>query len=360
MNDFNFYTPNNQLNFIGNPASNKMYLVNKHPLSGSSGYARGFENNHSMNFRKKSKSRIDDSVEPAYSSRLKSGGCNQKKDVNKSSSFRNLKYSHRSNSNSRKQYLNGGEKSGSKRTQKTKSALSSYMAYKQGMKKKKKNKKSKKIIHREKNNLFNKKKNSVDNVACSINAPYLSPFFSSRDGRPSTILKNHDPGNMHIDMNSAINLLQYNNMVSVDSMKAKNRNKIISLKDRIPKSKRKGSGGRNRIKKDSSSVENRNSEAYGKDKNSYGHLKGLNSNNSFGPEAYFGADLLQRNKLGGQFFTEGAPSVNESHSKDYPKSRNSKQHSHKSYNKIYSTNPNKSPGRLTNRKINSKPHPSYS
>ncbi|CAI2369547.1 unnamed protein product [Moneuplotes crassus] len=359
MNDFNFYTPNNQQNLVNNSAGNKMYLVNKHPLSGSSGYSRAFENDSSMNFVKKSKSRIDGTTEPGYSSRLKSVGYHQKSNVNKSSSFRNLKYSHRSNSNTRKQYLNG-DKSGSKRANKTKSALSTYMAYKQGMKKKKSKKKTKKVVNQNSNNFFTNKKNSVDSVATSINAPYLSPFFSSRDGRPSTIMKNQDPNNMHIDMNSAINLLQYNNMVTVDSMKSKKSKKVISLKDRVAKNKKKDSNHRNSGKNDSSSVGNRITDKYNQEMNNYNHLKGLNSNNSFGPEAYFGADLLQRNKMGGHFFTEGTPSVNESHSKDYQKSRNLKQGVHKTYNKMYSSNQARSPGKLTNRKTNSKLHPSYS
>ena len=109
------------------------------------------------------------------------------------------------------------------------------MAYKQGMKKKKPKKKIKKTTNQNNMNMFNNKKNSVDSMTNSINAPYLSPFFSSRDGRPSTILKNQDPGNMHIDMNSAINLLQYNNMVTVDSMKSRKSKKVISLKDRMSK-----------------------------------------------------------------------------------------------------------------------------
>ena len=84
-------------------------------------------------------------------------------------------------------------------------------------------------------NLFNKKKNSVDSVGNSIGGPYLSPFFSSRDGRPSTILKHHDiPTSMQIDMNSAISLLQHNNMVTVDSSKAnKKLNKVVPLKERL-------------------------------------------------------------------------------------------------------------------------------
>jgi hypothetical protein len=65
----------------------------------------------------------------------------------------------------------------------------------------------------------------VDAIGNSINGPYLSPFFSSRDGRPSTILENPEGGgnNMHIDLNSAISLLQYNNMTTVDSVKSKNK-----------------------------------------------------------------------------------------------------------------------------------------
>eukprot|EP00343_Euplotes_focardii_P006292 CAMPEP_0205813802 /NCGR_PEP_ID=MMETSP0205-20121125/18593_1 /ASSEMBLY_ACC=CAM_ASM_000278 /TAXON_ID=36767 /ORGANISM="Euplotes focardii, Strain TN1" /LENGTH=160 /DNA_ID=CAMNT_0053096519 /DNA_START=294 /DNA_END=773 /DNA_ORIENTATION=+ len=160
-------------------------------------------------------------------------------------------------------------------------------------------------------------------------------------------MKNPDPSNMNMDMNSAINLLHYNNMVTVDSQKSKKPKKGISLKERASKnSKRKESGGRSGAKNDSSSLGNRVSDAYNKDSNSYSQLKGLNSNNSFGPEAYFGADLLSKNKIGKQFFTEGTPSVNESHSKDYSKSRNTKQQSHKSYNKAYATNPGKSPGKL--------------
>lgn len=86
----------------------------------------------------KSKSRIDDQSNANYSSRLKSCNYNTRSNVNKSSSFRNLKYSHRSSSNSRKTYINNNDKSNSKRSQKTKSALSSYMAaYKHNIHKKK-------------------------------------------------------------------------------------------------------------------------------------------------------------------------------------------------------------------------------
>lgn len=256
---------------------------------------------------------------------MKSCNYNRNTNVNKSSSFRNLKYSHRSNSNSRKQYLREQEKSGSKRTQKTKSALSTYMAYKQGMSKKKLKKKSKKKIPTQTNmNLFTNKKNSVDSVGNSINGPYLSPFFSSRDGRPTTILKNHDPSNMHLDINSAINLCQYN-MVTVDSMKSKKAKKIIPLKDRIPQKqiKRKNTN-RTVNKNDSSSAGNRITDTYVKERASLNQLKGISSNNSFGPEAYFAPDLVQKHSINNQFFTEGTPSVNESHSKDYYKSRNSK------------------------------------
>lgn len=350
LNDFNFYTPNNQQNYVNNSISNKLYLVNKHPLSGSAGYPRGLDNDPSLCFRKKSKSRIDDSTNPGYSSRLNSCNYNRQSNVNKSSSFRNLKYSHRSNSNSRKQYLSNCEKSGSKRTQKTKSALSTYMAYKQSMSKKKTKKKSKKKLANQSNvNYFNHKKNSVDSVGNSINGPYLSPFFSSRDGRPSTSLKSSEP-NMQLDMNSAISLLQYNNMVTVDSIKSKKAKSIIPLKDRITQKQPKRKSSNRNTKDELSSVGNRVSDAYMKDRASFVQLKHLNSNNSFGPEAYFASDLVQRNKVGGNFFTEGAPSVNESHSKDYNKSRNSKVMPQKSYNKIYSTNPQKSPGKLTNRK----------
>lgn len=261
-----------------------MFLLNKHPMSGSAGYTRGFENDPTLCFRKKSKSRIEDSTEPGYSSRLKSCGYNRQGNVNKSSSFRNLKHSNRSDSNSRKQYLSNNEKSSSKHPQKTKSALSSYMAYKQGMNKKKPKKKSKKKIPTQPNNVnfFNNKKNSVDSVATSINAQYLSPFFSSRDGRPSTILKNHVPGNMHIDMNSAIDLLQYNNMVTVDSMKAKKSNKkMIPLKDRLSKNKRKDSSTRSN-KNDSSSAGNRIAEVYQKEqKQGYAKLQERSGKCSF-------------------------------------------------------------------------------
>lgn len=248
------------------------------------------------------------------------------------------------------------EKGSSKRPQKTKSALSTYMtAYKPGMTKKKSKKKSKKKLpsHHNNVNFFNNKKNSVDSVSNSVNIQYQSPFFSSRDGRPSTIMKNYDPTSMPIDTNSALNMLQYNNMVTVESVKSKKSNKkMIPLKERISKNKRKDPASRNFGKNDSSSLGNRASDSNHKEIAGYSNLKGLNSNNSFGPEAYFAADLLQRNKLGNQFFTEGAPSINESHSKDFTKSRNSKPTSHKSYNKIYSTNPNtKSPGKLTNRKM---------
>lgn len=70
LNDFNFYTPNNQQNLIKNSSTNKMYIANKHPLSGSAGYSRGFDNDPSLSFRKKSKSRIDDPTAAGYSSRL--------------------------------------------------------------------------------------------------------------------------------------------------------------------------------------------------------------------------------------------------------------------------------------------------
>lgn len=150
------------------------------------------------------------------------------------------------------------------------------MAYKQGMSKNKKSKKkSKKKIPPQPNNVnfFNNKKNSVDSVATSINAQYLSPFFSSRDGRPPTILKNHGPGNMQIDMNSAIDLLQYNNMVTVDSMKAKKSSKkMIPLKDRLSKNKRKDSSTRSN-KNDSSSAGNRVAEVYQKEKQGYQKLQ---------------------------------------------------------------------------------------
>lgn len=279
--------------------------------------------------------------------------------MNKSSSFRNLKYSHRSNSNSRKHYLNQGDKNGSKRPHKTKSALSTYVAYKQNMSKTKKSKKKskKKITNNSNMNLFNNKKNSVDSVGNSINGPYLSPFFSSRDGRPSTILKNVDPSNMNLEINNAISLLQYNNMVTVDSIKSKKSKKVIPLKEKISQKQSKRKSVTRNVKNDSSGASNRISDVYVNERLG---LKNLNSNNSFGPEAYFGSDLVQRNKLGEQFFTEGAPSVNESHSKEFQKSRNSKMSVHKSYNKIYSTNPQKSPGKLTNRKGSKKLHPSYS
>lgn len=71
LNDFNFYTPNNQNNYVKSVGSNGMYMMNKHPLSGSAGYTRGLEND-SISFRKKSKSRIDDPPNSGYSSRLKS------------------------------------------------------------------------------------------------------------------------------------------------------------------------------------------------------------------------------------------------------------------------------------------------
>lgn len=161
-------------------------------------------------------------------------------------------------------------------------------------------------------NIFNNKKNSVDSVGNSLNGPYLSPFFSSRDGRPTTILKNHDPTQLHFDMNSAINLLQYNNMVTVESMKNKKSKKILPLKDRITQKQSKRKSGNNTAdKNDSSSAGNRKSEP-------------KYTNNSFGPEAYFQPDLLQRHNINSQFFTEGTPSVNESHSKDYYQTRNKK------------------------------------
>jgi hypothetical protein len=188
------------------------------------------------------------------------------------------------------------------------------VAYKQTITKKKQKKKSKKKITTNSNlNMFNNKKNSVDSVGNSINGPYLSPFFSSRDGRPSTILKNGDSNMMHLDVNNAINLLQYNNMVTVDSIKSKKSKKIIPLKDKVAgkQSKRRSTTRNN--KNDSSSTTNRVSDAYPKDKHGGGNLKHLSSNNSFGPEAYFGADLVQKNVKGSNFFTEGAPSVNESH-----------------------------------------------
>lgn len=48
LNDINFYTPSNHNNLISGPTSNQMYLLNKHPMSGSSGYSRGFENDPSL------------------------------------------------------------------------------------------------------------------------------------------------------------------------------------------------------------------------------------------------------------------------------------------------------------------------
>jgi hypothetical protein len=148
------------------------------------------------------------------------------------------------------------------------------MAYKQGMNKKPKKKSKKKIPPQQNNvNFFNNKKNSVDAVANSINVQYLSPFFSSRDGRPSTILKNHGPSHLNINMNSAIDLLQYKNMVTVDSVKAKKASKkVIPLKDRLSKSKRKDTSKRS-TKNDSSSAGNRISEAYQKERQGYAKLQ---------------------------------------------------------------------------------------
>jgi hypothetical protein len=71
LNEFNFYTPNNQQNVIKSTSSNQMYMVNKHPLSGTGGYARGVENDRSISLRKKSKSRVKDHSNQGYSSRLK-------------------------------------------------------------------------------------------------------------------------------------------------------------------------------------------------------------------------------------------------------------------------------------------------
>lgn len=330
LNDFNFYTPSSVNNMIKNSSQNKMYIVNNHPLSGSAGYPRGLENDPAFWFRK-SKSRIDDLNEPGYSSRINSCGYNRRSNVNKSSSFRNLKYSHRSDSNSRKnKYPSNDPKNSSKRNQNTKSALSSYMAYKQGMSKSKKQKKKQKKAPTQGNmNFFTNKKNSVDSVGNSINGPYLSPFFSSRDGRPSTIMKNHEGvGNMQIDLNSAASLLQYN-MVTVDSMKSKKIKKVIPLKERItqkqPKKKNQSRGARN----DSTSAGNRISDAYVQERASLNQLKNLNSNNSFDPESYFQHELVQKSKHNGQYLTEGIPSVNESHNKDSGKSRNVKQTQHK-------------------------------
>jgi len=48
VSDFNFYTPNNQQNLNKNSSTNQMYLVNKHPLSGSAGYSRELENDPSL------------------------------------------------------------------------------------------------------------------------------------------------------------------------------------------------------------------------------------------------------------------------------------------------------------------------
>lgn len=48
LNDFNFYTPNNQQNLIKNSSGNKIYLVNKYPLTGSAGYSRGLENDPAL------------------------------------------------------------------------------------------------------------------------------------------------------------------------------------------------------------------------------------------------------------------------------------------------------------------------
>jgi len=367
LNEFNFYTPNNQHNFVKNSSTNAMYMINKHPLSGSAGYSRGLEND-SISFRKKSKSRIDDPTNPGYSSRLKSCNYNRRPNVNKSSSFRNLKYSHRSNSNSRKNYLNNNEKSNTKRNQKTKSALSTYMAYKQGMTNKKKVTKKKpikkKITNPPSMNFFNNKKNSVDSVSNSISGPYLSPFFSSRDGRPFTILKHPDGvANLNLDQNSAISLIQNNNnMVTVDSMKANKKVKqVIPLKDRLGQKQSKKKQSDRNARNDSNNSGNRVSDAFVKERSSFSKGNNLQTNNSFGPEAYFSSDLVQQNKIGGQFFTEGVPSVNESHLKDYYQSRNSKVGQNKSYNKVYSTNPQKSPVKITKRQGSQKPqHPSYS
>ena len=330
LNDFNFYTPSNVNNMIKNSSQNKMYVVNNHPLSGSAGYPRGLENDPAFWFRK-SKSRIDDINEPGYSSRLNSCGYNRRSNVNKSSSFRNLKYSHRSDSNSRKKYPTNDPKNNSKRNQNTKSALSSYMAYKQGMNKKKSKKKQKKVPNQSNVNFFNNKKNSVDSVGNSINGPYLSPFFSSRDGRPSTIMKNHEgAGNMHIDLNSAISLLQYN-MVTVDSMKSKKIKKVIPLKDRMIQKQPKKKNPNRSIRNDSASAGGRVSDAYIQERASLNHLKNSNSNsnNSFDPELYLHQELIHKNKFNGQHLTEGIQSVNESQSKDNYKSRNAKQVQHK-------------------------------
>lgn len=46
LNDFNFYTPNNQN--LGKNQSSKMYVASKHPLSGSAGYTRGLENDPAL------------------------------------------------------------------------------------------------------------------------------------------------------------------------------------------------------------------------------------------------------------------------------------------------------------------------
>lgn len=226
---------------------------------------------------------------------------------------------------------------------------------------KKKQIKAKKVANPPNMNFFNNKKNSVDSVGNSISGPYLSPFFSSRDGRPSTILKHADiPTNMQIDLNSAISLLQNNNMVTVDSVKSKKVKKVIPLKDRIAQKQasRQKQSNRN-TRNEATSDNNRAKEKFTKERSSLKSGNNLQSNNSFGPETYFNSELVQ-NKINGQYFTEGAPSINESHSKDYYQSRNSNVIHHKSYNKVYNQNSAKSPVKIKKRQGSQKAHPSYS
>ena len=104
--------------------------------------------------------------------------------------------------------------------------------------------------------------------------------------------------------------------------KEKKIKKVIPLKDRAVQKNPKKKGSNRSHKNDSASAGNRVTDAYVQERASFNKLKNLNSNNSFGPETYFSHDLVH--KISGQYLTEGVPSVNESHNKNYYKSRNSK------------------------------------
>ena len=115
------------------------------------------------------------------------------------------------------------------------------------------------------------------------------------------------------------------------------------------------------VHNENSSLGNRITDiGYSKDKSGLVKNPNLQSNNSFGPETYFSSELVQKNKLNGQYLTEGAPSINESHTKDYYQSRNYKTGQSKSYNKGFVQNSHKSPVKITKKHGGQKLHPSYS